>query len=78
MFIGREEYSICGQTQRDSHEVAPLWQVKSLIWGFSSGFLLLGLLTCLVQSPYFVYLRILPCVHKHLLEKMDSAEEAYE
>ena len=70
VFIGREEYSICGKTQTDSHEVSPLWQVKSLTWGFSSGFLLFGLLICLVQSPCFVYLRILPCVRKRLLEKM--------
>ena len=78
VFIGREEYSICGKTQRDSHEVSPLQQVKSLTWGFSSGFLLFGLLICLVQSPCFVYLRIRPCVRKRLLGKMDSTEEVYE
>ena len=34
-------------------------------------------LICLVQSPYLVYLRILPCVHTQLSGKKDSTSEAY-
>ena len=34
------------------------------------------ILLCLVLSSYWVYLRLLPCVHV-LLAKMDSSEEAY-
>ena len=30
-----------------------------------------------IQSPYLVYLRILPCVRVHLSAKMESTEEAY-
>ena len=34
-------------------------------------------LLCLALSSYGVYLRLLPCVHMHVLAKMDSSEEAY-
>ena len=44
---------------------------------FFPGFLWPIILLCLVLSPYLVYLRVLPCVHVHLLAKMDSSEEAY-
>ena len=33
-------------------------------------------LLCLALSSYGVYLRLLPCVHMHVLAKMDSSEEA--
>ena len=33
-------------------------------------------LACLALSLYLVYLRVLLCVHVHLLTKMDSREEA--
>ena len=46
-------------------------------WGISSGFPLPIILICLVLSPCLVYLRILPCVHVHLLAKMGSTEGAY-
>ena len=42
---------------------------------FIPGFLWLFILICLVQSPYLVYLRILPCVYMPLLAKVDSSEE---
>ena len=41
------------------------------------GFLWPVIFICLVQSPYFVYLRILPCVHTQLLAKTGSTAEAY-
>ena len=34
------------------------------------------ILICLVQSPYLVYHRILPCMPTLLLAKMNSPEEA--
>ena len=44
---------------------------------FLPGFLWAIILICLVQSPYLAYLRIFPCMHTHLLTKMDASEEAY-
>ena len=35
------------------------------------------ILICLIYSLYLVYLRILRCVHTHLLAKMESTERAY-
>lgn len=35
------------------------------------------ILPCLALGPYLVELRVLPCVHTHLLTKMNSSEEAY-
>ena len=35
------------------------------------------ILIYLVHSLYLVYLRIVTCVHMHLLAKMDSTEKAY-
>lgn len=80
VFIGREEYStVCGQTQRETVTKShPCGRLNHLHGAFLLGFFLSGLLICLIQSPYLVYLRILPCVCKHLLEKMDSTKEAYE
>ena len=47
------------------------------MWDISSGFPLPIILFYLIHSPYFVYLRILPCVHMQLLAKMDSIKESY-
>ena len=44
---------------------------------FLLGFLWLIILLFLVLSLYLVYLRVLPCVHVHLLAKLDSSKEAY-
>ena len=35
------------------------------------------ILVGLVQSPYLIYLRILPCESTHLLAKLDSTNKAY-
>ena len=55
----------------------PLWWPELLLWGVSSTFSWLVILTCLVQSPYLVYLRILPCVCTYHLVKMDFTKEVY-
>lgn len=44
---------------------------------FPPGFLWPIILTCLVHSPYLMYLRNLPGVHMHLLAKMNSTAKAY-
>ena len=61
--------------------VVPSWYFESFSWGISSLWTPMGvlwpvILLCLVLSSYWVYLRLLPCVHV-LLAKMDSSEEAY-
>ena len=58
-------------------EVMPLRQFESLIWGISSGFPLDNHHASPDLCPYLVYLRVLPCVHVHLLAKMESSEKAY-
>ena len=55
----------------------PLWWPELLLWDISSTFSWPIILTCLVQSPYLVYLRILPCVCTYHLVKMDSTKEVY-
>ena len=61
-------------SERESHPCGSLY----LLYGaFLLGFLWPIILLCLVLSPYLVYFRVLPCVHAHLLAKMDSSEEAY-
>ena len=65
-------------TQVDSErELRPRGSLNHFYGAFLLGFLWPIILICLVQSPYSVYLRILPCVRAHLLAKMDSSEEAY-
>ena len=44
---------------------------------FPLGFLWPIILTCLVHSPYLMYLRSLPGVRTHLLAKKDSTSKAY-
>ena len=44
---------------------------------FPLGFLWPIILTCLVHSPYLMYLRSLPGVRMHLLAKKDSTSKAY-
>ena len=48
-----------------------------LYGAFLLGFIRPIILICLVHNPYLVYLRILSCVHTHLLVKTDSIEKAY-
>ena len=70
-----------GQThrwaQRENCWVIPLWWPELLLWGISFIFSWPIILTCLVQSPYLVYIRILPCVCTYHLVKMDSTEDVY-
>lgn len=47
-----------------------------MVTWITSEFPLANHLACLALSLYLVYLRVLPCVHVHLLTKMDSREEA--
>ena len=74
---GKEEYSMCGQTQGQAQRKSgTLMGVCITYMGhFFLVFLWPNILICLVHSPYIVHLRILPCVHAHLLAKMDSLEE---
>ena len=58
-------------------ELRPHGTLKHFYGAFLLGFLWPITLLCLVLSLYLVYLRVLPCVHMHLLAKMDSSEEAY-
>ena len=44
---------------------------------FLLGFLWSIIFICLVQSPYLVYLRILPYVCMHLLAKMNFTKKEY-
>ena len=78
MFIRRKKnpllvYRQHGWTQR----VAPLGQFKSLTWGISLGFPLASRLALPGSESCLVHLRVLPCVHLHVLAKVDSSEEAY-
>ena len=82
VFINRKkrvQYEVWTETSglRDSRWAAPSWQSELLLWSFLLGFLWLIILICLVHSPYLVYLRILPCVHMHLLAKMDPTTKTY-
>ena len=74
---GKEEYSMCGQTQGQAQRKSgTLMGVCITYMGhFFLVFLWPNILICLVHSPYIVHLRILPCVHTHLLAKMVSLEE---
>ena len=63
-----------GLRKRESH---PCGSLNYSYGAFSSGFLWLSILICLVLSLYLVYLRILPCVHAHLSAKTDSTEGVY-
>ena len=76
---GKEESSMCGQTQgqaqRKSRTVMGVY--ITCMGHFFLVFLWPDILICLVRSPYVVHLRILPCVHTHLLAKTDSPEEVY-
>ena len=66
---------MCIERQADSERVTESHPHGSLllIWGISSGFPLANHLVWLVQRPYLVYLRILPCVHIQHLAKMNSS-----
>ena len=67
-------------TQVDSKSVAessPCGSLNYFYVVFLLGFLWPIILICLVHSLYLVYLRILLCVHMHLLAKMDFTEKAY-
>ena len=44
---------------------------------FLPSFLWPIILICLIHSSYLVYLRILPCVHTHLLANIDFTEKTY-
>ena len=55
----------------------PRGSLNHLYVAFLLGFLWPIILLYLVLSLYLVYLRVLPCVHVHLLAKKDSSEEAY-
>ena len=50
------------------------WQLKNV--ACHPCFLWLIILICLAHSPYFLYLRILPCVRTHLLAKVDPTKKA--
>ena len=67
-------------TQTDSERVpesCPHGSLNHFYGAFLLVFLWWIILTCLVQSTYLIYLMVLPCVHMHLLAKMDCTAEAY-
>lgn len=55
-------------------ESCPCGSLNHFYGVFLPGFLWLIILICLDHSPYFLYLRILPCVRTHLLAKVDPAK----
>ena len=59
---------------RDSH---PFSSLNHFTWGMSFRFPLAIILLCLILSLYLVYVRVLPCVHVHLLAKIDSIKDVY-
>ena len=61
-------------SERESH---PRGSLNHFYGASLLGFLWPIILLCLVLSLYLVYLRVLPCVHEHLLAKMDSSKEDY-
>ena len=63
-----------GLRERELH---PCGNLNHSYRTFLPGFLWRIILICLVQSPYLVQLRILPCVCMHLLAKTNSTNEAY-
>ena len=63
-------------TWMDSESLHSGGSFKHLHGAFLLGFLWSIILICLVQSPYLVYQRILPCMATLLLAKMNSTEEA--
>ena len=65
-------------TRADSEKELRLrGSLNHLHGAFLLGFLWPIILLCLVLSLYLVYFSVLPCVHAHVLAKMDSREEAY-
>ena len=78
VFIRRKkEYSICGYSHGWTQRDTTCGSLNHLYGPFLLDFLWPIILTCPVQSPYLVSLRILPHVYMHFLGKMDSTEEAY-
>ena len=58
-------------------ELLPFGSLKYFYGAFLPGFLWPTILIYLVQNPYLVYLRIIPCMNRHLSAKMDSTEKDY-
>ena len=72
--------STCEQTHMEGfmERVLPSWQFESLIEGIYSGFPLANHFALLGSESIYGSSQGLPCVHTHLLSKMDSSREAYE
>ena len=64
------------QTEERVTESHPPGSLNYFFGVFLPGFLQLIIFICLVHSPYFVYLRILPYVCTHLSVKLDSTTKA--
>ena len=82
VFIKRKESTVrvnrhMGRLRGRAPELGPCGGLNRLDRAFLPVFLWPIILICLVHSPYWVYLRILPCVSTLLLAKMDSTKEAY-
>ena len=74
--LGGKRVRVNRLTQVSSErESCPHGTLNLLHAAFLLGFLWPIILLCLVLS--LVYLKVLPCVHKHLLGKMESSEEAH-
>ena len=70
-------HSHTGRLRRGKRELRPHGKLNHLYGAFFPGSLRPIILICQAHSPYLVYLRILPCVHIHLLAKIDYTKEAY-
>ena len=70
VFIRRkEEYSMCGQTHRQTQkerELSPCGSFSHFYGAFLPDFLWPIIMISLVQSLYLVYLRVLPCAYASL------------
>ena len=73
VFIRREKstVSVSRHTGRP-RELRPRGSLNHFYGAFFPDFLWAVILLCLIQNPYLVYLRVLPCVRVHLLARMDS------
>ena len=68
------------QTDSGRERVAELhpWGNLYYFYGVSLLYFLWPIiLICLVHSSYLVYLKVFPCIHMHVLAKMDFSGKVY-
>ena len=82
MFLRRKNSTVLvdrhmGRFRGQVPELRPSGSLSYFYVIFPPGFLWPIILTCLVHSPYLMYLRIFPGVRTHLLAKLNSTAKAY-